>query len=532
MSLSILALALLVAQADAQEINLRNANFHLEHADVRVQKPGAALELVRHYNSRSTEDGLFGFGWSNPYDVMVSTHADGTLLVVDADGFVLRYTPEGKPWAEIRESFVDRLIQARRTEDKAHGGEREESFYAELKQLWLDKPEEREQATWAYPAAWREPIDGDYISYDRGTETLVRTGGTYQRVASDGLLESFDSKGRLVGRTDSAERGLRLDYDRDGRLIKVAHTDGAGFTLFYGQGGRVNELRDTEGRSVAYAYDDQGNLVQTRGPGQRVIAYAYDEEHNLVAVRQPDGTGLQVLYDVEADWAVALKQGNGVTRYAWELLNPTGEHYRCIVTDPEGGQTIHEFNDLDHVSVITDDGGGTTRTVYSACCAKPLEVTHPDGTVTRYEYDSQARMTGVTTPDGTRARYTYHPSMARIVQASYSDGRRYQYEYDRGGRVTKVIEGAGRVLELFYGANGKVESMETNDGGVYKFEYDVDGRPLRIIGRKGVALDITYGIAGEMKSSQVSTPSSSQKASFYRDLQTVLAMLEPATGAF
>jgi YD repeat-containing protein len=528
----LLALGLSLSTANAQEINLRNANFHLEHADVRVQKPGAALELVRHYNSRATEDGLFGFGWSNPYDVMVSTHADGTLLVVDSDGFVLRYTPDGKPWAEIREAFVDRLIQARRTEDKAHGAEREEGFYGELRQLWLDKPEEREQATWAYPAAWREPIDGVYVSYDRGTERIERQGGTYRRSTSDGMVESFDDKGRLVGRTDTAGRGLRLDYDRDSRLSKVAHTDGAGFTLLYGQGGRVNELRDTEGRSVGYAYDDQGNLVQVRGPGQRVVAYAYDEEHNLVAVRQPDGTGLQVLYDVEADWAVALKQGKGVTRYAWDVLDPSGQRYRCSVTEPDGQVTTHEFDDLDHVSIITDPEGGTTRTVYSACCAKPLEVSHPDGSVTRYEYDSQARMTGVTTPDGVRARYTYHPSMSRIVQANYSDGRRYQYEYDRGGRVTKVIEGGGRVLELFYGANGKVESMESNEGGVYKFEYDVDGRPVRIIGRKGVALDLVYNVAGQLESSQVSTPSSAQKASFYRDLQTVLAMLEPATGAF
>ncbi len=532
MPLFLIALGLLANLADAQEINLRNANFHLEHADVRVQKPGAALELVRHYNSRATEDGLFGFGWSNPYDVMVSTHADGTLLVVDSDGFVLRYTPDGRPWAEIREDFVDRLVLARRTDDKVHGGEREDKFYADLKRLLLEEPAEREQATWAYPAAWRDPADGRYVSYDRGTEVITREAGIYSRQVADGLVETFDNKGRLIGRADTAGRGLRLDYDRDGRLSKVAHTDGAGFTLYYGQGGRVSELRDTEGRAVAYAYDDGGNLVQTRGPGQRVVAYAYDEEHNLVAVRQPDGSGLQVLYDIEADWAVALKQSDGVTRYQWDLLDSSGQHYRCTVTTPDGAATSHEFNDLEHVSVITDAAGGVTRTVYSACCAKPLEVTHADGSITRYEYDSQARMTGVTTPDGIRARYTYHPELSRIVQANFSDGRRYQYEYDRGGRVTKVIEGGGRLLELFYGANGKVENMETNDGGKYRFEYDVDGRPVRIIGRKGVALDLVYGIAGELKSSQISTPSSSQKAAFYRDLQTVLAMLEPATGAF
>ena len=270
----------------------------------------------------------------------------------------------------------------------------------------------------------------------------------------------------------------------------------------------------------------------TRGPGQRVIAYAYDEEHNLMAVRQPDGTGLQVLYDVEADWAVAIKTGEEVTRYGWDLIDPSGLHYRCTVTQPDGSRTSHEFNDLEHISVVTEPDGGTTRTVYTECCAKPLEVTHPDGSVTRYDYDSQARLVGVTTPGGVRVRYTFHPTLSRIVNATFSDGRRFFYEYDRGGRVTKVNDAGGRELVLLYGANGKVESMETNDGGRYRFEYDADGRPVRIIGRKGVALDLEYGLAGELKSSQISTPSSSQKSAFYRDLQLVLAMLEPATGSF
>jgi len=525
-------LHLLPSGAEAQEINLRNANFHIAHADLKVQKPGAALELERNYSSRSNEQGLFGYGWSTPYDVAVSTHADGSLLVVDDDGFVLRYTPDGRPWAEIREDFVGRLVLARRTDDTAHGGERQESFYQGLHELLMENAQEREAATWAYPSVWVEPSDGKYISFDRGTEVLVREDGQYRRQESSGMLESFDTKGRLTSRTDTAGRGLRLDYDRDGRLAKVAHTDGAGFTLYYGHAGRVSELRDTEGRAVSYAYDKEANLVQVRGPGKRVIAYAYDEEHNLVAVRQPDGTGLQVKYNMEADWAVALKSGDDVTRYSWELLDDTGAHFACVVAHPDGKASRHEFNDLDHVEIVTDKDGGVTRTVYSACCAKPLEVTHPDGSVTRYEYDAQARLTGVTSPDGVRARHTYHPTMNRIVQASFSDGRGYDYDYDKGGRVVRVTTAGGRVLELAYGANGKVESMTSSDGGRYHFEYDADGRPIRIIGRKGVALDLEYGVAGELRSSQISTPSSSQKQAFYSELQTILGMLEPATGSF
>lgn len=524
-------LGLTALPAAAQEINLRNANFYLEHTDLKVQKPGAPLEMTRAYNSRSNENGLFGWGWVTHYDSVVRVHADGSILAVDHDGFILRFTHQGRPRSEIRAELVSRLVKTRREDDRAHGNELEDAWYREYEQLLLTDADEREQATWRYEEAWVEPPDGTYRTQERGSERLVKKGGTYTRYRADGLIETYDEQGRLVERKDPAGHGLRLDYNREERLYKVSHTDGASFTLVYDDSGHVVELRDTEGRTATYTYNGE-DLVQVKGPGSRVVAYAYDDLHNLVAVRQPDGGGVQVLYDTEHDWAVALKRGEKVTRYDWELHDKSGDHYTCQITYPDGSTERHEYNDEDRVVETRDAEGNVTRTFYSACCDKPVEIQHPDGTSTQYEYDDQGRLVGVTRPSGLTARYRYHDEYNRILQAAFSDGRRYTYDYDESGRIVNVEEKGGRTLSLEYGRNGKVSEIHASDGGTYAFEYDADGRPVRITGRKNVALELSYNAAGQMTGSEISTPSTTRKRTFYKELKQILHMLEPATGSF
>lgn len=524
--------ASLLPSVSAQEINLRNANFHLEHADLTVQKPGTMLEILRVYNSRSNESGLFGYGWSSPLDTAVRLHADGSLMVVDDDGFILTYTPTNLAPAELRERFVQKLINAQKNDDKNHGVEQDQAHYDKLKQEWLDKAAERERASYRFQSAWIDPTDGEYRSFDRGTETIVKRGETFTRTRANGLVETFNLQGRLIGRVDTAGKGIRIDYDRSLKIQKVSHTDGGSFTFAYDDKARIVSATDTESRAVTFGYDPSGNLLQVKGPEKRAIAYAYDDEHNLVAVNQAFGSGFQVQYDKVKDWAVALKHGEQVTRYAWDVIDPDKGHFVCTVTDPAGNRTRHEFNDKDHVALSTDSQGGVTRTLYSACCNKPIEVRAPSGAVTRYDYDSNAHLTGVSRPDGTTVRYTFHPQHNRIVQATFSDGRRFTYGYDEGGRVVTVEASDGTRLSLAYGPNGKAQTITAADGTKYVFEYDVDGHPLRIQGRKGAVLALSYGLTGELVGSQISSSSESVKQMFYNDLRKVLAMLEPATGEF
>ncbi len=511
----------------AQEVNLRNANLFYSHDDMLVQKPGVALEISRTYNSRSNVEGAFGYGWTTNLDIVCQEGPDGSVLVTDSDGFILRYTLEGEPKERLTARYVERIIAERRQEDQRSGTLRSDATYADLARQLLEDPVLRANTGFLLPDAWADATPGSYLSFDRGTERLTkREDGTYVRIRSDGVRYEFDSDGRLRRFVDAGKRGMRLDYDKTGRLVKVSHSQGGTITLSWGGQGRVVGLLDTQGGRVSYQYSPGGDLVKVMGPGEKQFAYTYDNLHNLTAAREADGEGFQVTYDTDRDWVTGLKDGKDITRYGFSLYD---EGHEVVITDPSGATRTHRYYDAEHRHVVTDESGGETETLLSECCDKPLEVRGPKGEVTRYEYDRQARLVGVEHPDGKKVRYAYHPKWSKIMQALYSDGRRFLYSYDDVGNLVEAAARGSRTLALTYGQNGKVDVIRDANGESYSFRYDPAGRPLEI--RKGSegALGIRYGVMGEIAGTEI-REGDVTRADFYSNLREVLDLLEPATG--
>ena len=524
--LTLFLAALLWGDARAQEVNLRNANLYYEVEDVRVQKPGVSLELIRSYNSRTNRVGYFGYGWSTNLDISCEEAPDGSILVTDSDGFILRFTPEGEPRERLTQEYASRLARARRDQDTAMGQARSASWYTDLEQELIAQPELRQSMGMALSGAWLDAEVGQYISYDRGTQRLEkRQDGSYLRTLADGTTYEFNYSGDLTRMVDASGRGMRLDYDRDRRLVKVTHTEGGSVSLTYNSAGYVGEILDTESRRISFSYNDTGDLLQVIGPGERRLAYRFDDTHNLTAARTADGGGFQISYDQEKDWAQAVKVGDDVTRYNW---TSSGDTYTCEVTDPAGAVTRHTFNDAESRSFVLHPDGTTTETLLSACCAKPLEIRDSEGT-TRYDYDQEARLTSIEHPDGRIVRFAYHPTWSRIVQAMHSDGRRYVYTYDQHGNMIEASDGRQRKLALSYGNNGKVSEIRDESGSRYTFTYDNMGRPTAIAQGQEGSLSIRYGANGEIQSTEILEGDSS-RTEFYSSLREVLSMLEPATG--
>ena len=53
-------------------VNLKNGNFYISYTDIIVPGGGHDLEIVRTYNSKSTDRGWFGFGWGSDYETYLS----------------------------------------------------------------------------------------------------------------------------------------------------------------------------------------------------------------------------------------------------------------------------------------------------------------------------------------------------------------------------------------------------------------------------------------------------------------------------
>ena len=71
-------------------VNLSNGNLYLPMRDLYLPASRFPLTIDRAYNSRSTADSPFGFGWSFNYGVKIRQDATG-LLVQEGDGSTRRY---------------------------------------------------------------------------------------------------------------------------------------------------------------------------------------------------------------------------------------------------------------------------------------------------------------------------------------------------------------------------------------------------------------------------------------------------------
>jgi hypothetical protein len=188
-------------------VNLRTGNLTLPAIDLSIPSRGPSLTLTRTYNSRSSGKGFFGQKWQSNLEVKVMRSA-GTLAVMEADGALIDFKPEGGAFAA------------------ASGGLR-------------------------------------YRSTVRGIQQVEeRPDGSVLRRTDAGNRELFDPRGRLVRIEDRNGNALRLEYRGD-KVMKLVDPGGRSLILSYGgQGGQfVTTVTDAAGGVIRYQYDARGRLL-------------------------------------------------------------------------------------------------------------------------------------------------------------------------------------------------------------------------------------------------------------------------------
>ncbi|HVO29972.1 MAG TPA: RHS repeat domain-containing protein, partial [bacterium] len=206
-------------------VNAKNANEFLPAVDLVIPGPGFDLRVARAYNSRSTESGSFGYGWSFNYDVKVAPDAHGDYRLTDPDGFVCTFSKAGIDSEKVRAKIARDVVAAIRASDEARHATVDESHYATLlEKLESDRAYLETEA--ARVGTGTKAGEGIFWSTDRGVQKLVVGAQGFQRVMPDGSLQSFDRAGRLVRVTDRNGNFLTLSFTREGRLQSVADRAG------------------------------------------------------------------------------------------------------------------------------------------------------------------------------------------------------------------------------------------------------------------------------------------------------------------
>jgi YD repeat-containing protein len=285
-------------------VNLSNGNLYLPMRDLYLPAYRFPLTIDRAYNSRSTADGPFGFGWSFNYGVKIRQDAAG-LLIQEGDGSTRRY------------------------QSSKNGFEAKIGAYSRI----------------------TKSADGSYV-----------------RTRAGGIRERFDAKGRLVRMEDGngywvqltyrndrlttvqdgAGRSLTFTYNARGKIATITDPLGRTLQYQYADRGDLSVSTDLSGHETRYAYDDLHNLIGIRYADGAETTMTYDTQRDLIISEHGPGGRL--------------------TSYQYLLSPATPDQYSVVAIDGLGRQTAHAFRKApDGMTLTTTDPlGGTTTKTYDA----------------------------------------------------------------------------------------------------------------------------------------------------------------------
>jgi RHS repeat-associated protein len=366
------------------------------------------------------------------------------------------------------------------------------------------------------------------FAYDESGRPVATThpDGTSERT-------SYDDEGRRIGSTDRADRTTRYEYDALGRLVRTVYPDGSAASSVYDDAGRLTASTDTRGKITTYEYDRAGRRTRIIDPLGSSTALEYDANGNRIAVTDAKGRTTRFQYDsanretevVFPDGASQVTTYDGAGRKTSET-DPTGKITRfgydalgrlVTVTDPLGQVTRYDYDEVGNRIQQTDVNGHSTRFDYDAMgrlirrtlpmgASESLEYdlagnvirrTDLNGTSTTFTYDADDRLTGKSYPDGTSVSMTYTPVGRR---ATAVDGRgTTTYQYDVRHRLVRMVDPAGRALELAWdGESNRTTSTARVGGQSFETSYDYDAlnRLVAVTDPQGRAYSFAYDETG------------------------------------
>jgi RHS repeat-associated protein len=416
------------------------------------------LVFGRRYSSAmpARPDGLFGPGWSCPFQMYLHKDLDGYHLLAE-DGETLI------PFDDANGALDSG--HALRNPGMFHELRRDGARFVVTR--W--NPDTQEVVRYVFAGrseAGPWPLSGRYT------------------VSGQGIEVERDPKERILALRQRREgRGLRLVYDPSGRLAEVLLTARAHERLIlryrYDSSGRLCEMVDALGQRCAYEYDDQGRMLREVNLGGMVYHFRFDSGGRCIETTGLDGYGRNTLQIEERARITQVTDAlDQVTLYKW---NESGQVEEQI--SPLGNVAKTAYDEEGRIVAKTDPTGATTEYKYDERGDR-IEVTSPTGAVTRYEYDAHHQVICVTDPTGGMWRRSYNDA-GQIAAVTNPLEQSLLYSYDAGGDLLEVRDTAGRTRRYGWDRAGSLASSTDPLGHRTQYEYDAEGELTAVIDPRG-----------------------------------------------
>lgn len=531
---SLIALSLMPMMAFGG-VNLKNGNFYITYTDIVVPGGDHDLEITRTYNSKSTDNGWFGFGWGSLYETKLSVSADGSVVVMEnGSGAQTRFVPKEAINVEsASRKIVDAMKKKEPMSDVAvQSLVKRLNNDAELRQFYSKKYNIETKLA-----------DGTLLySNDRGIQTIAKEKNGYKRVSSDGKIDYFDNEGKLTKISDKNGYSVLFEY-KGTQLYAIKDTQAKQLLLEWYPDGKMKSSSYAGDKKANYTYDTKGNLSQSVDVAGNSYKYEYDGNHNLTSITYIDSTKMQVKYDKNSFATDVIERTGESTKYKYENnpKNPDLHYWTTVTKKPIEGAEFSSRYEYEIKTkpdgqqytyrIATEVEGVKTETIYSECCSLPLKITRGKD-VTTFEYNAKGLLTKKTSTRGEYVELAYDEKINKITKVVNNDGWT-TFQYDKGGNLAKAVNSVGKSVLLIYDRAGKITKMidqlkdDTKTRRTLSFKYNSLGKPVEIEMENVGIINVAYDNYGEIKKVE-SKAGAKMALQVTQAFQSLLSIVKPA----
>ncbi len=439
-----------------------------EDLDFTVQ---ATLPIAwqRFYNSHDERvDGLFGAGWSLPYEVSVQVETGDRLVLVDeqarrvdmgiitlgdavfsvGEGLSVRRAHNGELLTESREGEY-RLFQPTpgrpdRLRLSQIGDRNDNRIYLDYDQqgrlCQLRDTFDQVRVSLGYSEQWPQRVS--HIDFHAAS-------GESQRLASYG----YDANGDLAQVQDGAGQPLRsFAYDAARRMIE--HRTGGGLCCYYEwaqheDGWRVARHWTNGGDSYAFEYDVAAGITRVTDSLGRVAVRHWNQQYQITAYTDA----------LERTW-----------RFEWN-----DERQLLAASDPMDGRWQFFYDESGNLAETVDPLGRSESTEWLEHWSLPRSQTDPAGQRWTFAYDQRGNCTRQTDPLGQHTRYR-HDSQGNPVEIIDTNGSSRHLRWNERGLLAEQRDCSGYLTRLAYDPLGHLQSITDAQGERTDYRHDDKGR--------------------------------------------------------
>jgi RHS repeat-associated protein len=332
---------------------------------------------------------------------------------------------------------------------------------------------------------------------------------------------SYDSSGNIASITDSGNRTTSFTVDSNGDLTQIQHPDGTITKLKY-DNHQLTQWTNPQGDTTMFEYDccirvssitcpassaeittlaypndstriitdaldsvttltldTNGNVTKVQDPESRTFQYAWNSNQRLTSTTDPANGVTTLTYQSMADHSSRL---TGIQRPigAWSLgyNNMVGMIQVTSITDPNNNiatLTWDSVNAYQRDSLDDNDSIHTVTYDYDPATGQLNMLADANGHIWTWAYDATGHRTQITDPLNHSTAFAWNPvnqvtSITNPLNAITAPG------FDAMNRQTLLTDANQHTTTHGYDGNGRQTALTNAVNSTWKWNFDADGR--------------------------------------------------------